>query len=127
MNLLVLLALALFQGHRTPAGDEVARLRAEGATALDRLLERYDAMPGGSEKEDLERTIDAVAAQRYATFSRLYWYTELPAAEAAARASRKPILSLRMLGRLDEDLSCANSRLFRVVLYANEDVSTFLR
>ena len=32
-----------------------------------------------------------------------------------------------MLGRLDEDLSCANSRLFRATLYANQDVSRFLR
>ena len=32
-----------------------------------------------------------------------------------------------MLGRLDEDLSCANSRLFRATLYANQDVSAFLR
>src|SRR5690349_11803443 len=110
MNLLVLLALALFQGHRTPAGEDVAGLRAEGPAALDRLLARYGARPGGPEKEDLERTIDAVAAQRYATFSRLYWYTDLAAAEAAARASGRPILSLRMLGRLDEDYSCANSR-----------------
>ena len=127
MNLLVLLALTLLQGHRIPAGDEISRLRAEGPAALDRLLARYDALSGGTEKDELERTIDAVAAQRYATFSRLYWYTDLDAAKTAARASGKPILSLRMLGRLDEDLSCANSRLFRVVLYANEDVSSFLR
>jgi len=32
-----------------------------------------------------------------------------------------------MLGNLDEDLSCANSRLFRATLYANQDVSRFLR
>jgi hypothetical protein len=32
-----------------------------------------------------------------------------------------------MLGRLDEDLSCANSRLFRATLYANRDLSAFLR
>jgi len=127
MNLLVLLALSLLQGHRIPAGDEISRLLAEGPAALDRLLARYDELSAGAEKDELERTIDAVAAQRYATFARLYWYTDLEAAEAAARASGKPILSLRMLGRLDEDLSCANSRLFRVVLYANEDVSSFLR
>ncbi len=127
MLALLLLALALLQGHRTPAVDEISALRAEGPPALERLLARYDALPEGSERDDLERTIDAVAAQRYATFSRLYWYTDLEAAKAAARASGRPILSLRMLGRLDEDLSCANSRLFRVVLYANEDVSRFLR
>jgi hypothetical protein len=32
-----------------------------------------------------------------------------------------------MLGRLDEDRSCANSRFFRVVLYANAELSTWLR
>ena len=32
-----------------------------------------------------------------------------------------------MLGRLDEDLSCANSRVFRATLYANQEVSAFLR
>lgn len=127
MHGLCLLALALLQGHRTPVGDDVSAWRAQGPPALERLLERYDALPAGLEREDLERTIDAVAAQRYATFSRLYWYTDLDTAEVAARASGRPILSLRMLGRLDEDLSCANSRLFRVVLYANEEVSGFLR
>jgi hypothetical protein len=32
-----------------------------------------------------------------------------------------------MLGRLDEELSCANSRYFRVALYANRELSRFLR
>jgi hypothetical protein len=31
-----------------------------------------------------------------------------------------------MLGKLDEELSCANSRLFRATLYANQNVSRFL-
>ncbi|HWB77754.1 MAG TPA: hypothetical protein VG755_22460, partial [Nannocystaceae bacterium] len=64
--------------------------------------------------------------QRYATVSRLYWYTDLAAAQHAARAHGKPILSLRMLGRLDEDLSCANSRFFRVALYGNAELSRWL-
>jgi len=130
MNPLMLLALwlaSLLQTLDAPDPHEVARLRAQGPPALDRLLAQYDALPNCAEKDALERTIDAVAAQRYATVSRLYWYTDLDKAQAAARASGKPILSLRMLGRLDEDLSCANSRLFRVVLYADEDLSAFLR
>jgi hypothetical protein len=131
MNALFLLACALLdlpiQSHRQPAGHDLAALRAEGPAALERLLRSFDTLDPGAEKDSLELVIDAVAAQRYATFSRLYWYTDLEAAEAAARASGKPILSLRMLGRLDEDLSCANSRLFRVVLYANADLSRFLR
>ena len=95
--------------------------------ALPGLLANYDAMKPGPEREALALAIDRHAGQRYATVSRLYWYTDLAAAEVAARAAHKPILALRMLGRLDEDLSCANSRLFRTTLYANTTVSNFLR
>ena len=35
----------------------------------------------------------------------LYWYTDLAAAEAVAGASGKPILSLHLLGQLDQELS----------------------
>jgi hypothetical protein len=68
-----------------------------------------------------------VAGQRYAHLSRLYWYTDLEAAKAAAAASGKPILSLRMLGRLTDELSCANSRFFRTTLYVNENIGRQLR
>jgi hypothetical protein len=107
--------------------DDAARLRAEGPPALARLLARWDHLAPGPDRDVLALTIDAVAAQRYATASRMYWYTDLAAAEAAAHAQHRPILALRMLGRLDEDLSCANSRLFRTTLYANTQVSSFLR
>jgi hypothetical protein len=126
MQPLLLLALA-FTSSFPSSADEIAALRAQGPSALERLLERYRSEPPGPAHDALEATIDAVAAQRYATVSGLYWYTDLDQAEEAARASGKPILSLRMLGRLDEDLSCANSRFFRVALYANTNVSRFLR
>ena len=71
--------------------------------------------------------IDAVAQQRDAHASRLFWHTDLASAKADAARSGKPILSLRLLGNLDEDRSCANSRFFRSVLYANENVSGWLR
>ncbi|HET6583568.1 MAG TPA: hypothetical protein VFG69_08970 [Nannocystaceae bacterium] len=105
---------------------DVAALRAEGPAGLERVLREYDAA-SGVERERLAVIVDGVAAQRYATVLRLYWYTDLTAARAAARASGKPILSLRMLGRLDEDRSCANSRFFRVALYGNAALSTWLR
>ena len=94
---------------------------------LDALLARYDQMTPGPDREALALAVDQHAGQRYATVSRMYWYTDLDAAKAAARASHRPILALRMLGRLDEDLSCANSRMFRTTLYANADVSKFWR
>jgi hypothetical protein len=59
--------------------------------------------------------------------SRLYWYTDLEQAKAASAKSGRPILSLRMLGKLTDEYSCANSRFFRTALYANKDISDFLR
>ena len=93
---------------------------------LARLLAEHDRIPAGPQKDSLARRIDALAGQRYATWSRLYWHRDLDEARREARAAGKPILSLRMLGRLDQDLSCANSRFFRVALYANRDVSRYL-
>jgi hypothetical protein len=98
---------------------------------LDTLLERHDALvaSAGDAKEiaKLRQDIDRVALQRDAYASRLFWYTDLGEAKAEAQRTGKPILSLRLLGKLDEELSCANSRLFRIVLYANPQISQFLR
>ncbi|HEY0477371.1 MAG TPA: hypothetical protein VGD37_07590 [Kofleriaceae bacterium] len=112
-----------------PRGDpasDVAALRARGPAGLEAMLAHYDhAAP--AEREALATDVDAVAGQRYATVSRLYWFTELDRAEAEAHRLHRPILALRMLGDLRDDLSCANSRLFRATLYANTEVSAFLR
>lgn len=115
----------------TAANAAVARLRAEGQAGLDALLaEHKDVLDRGT-KDPLwprvTKAIDKVAAQKDAFASRLYWYTDLEQAKAAARASGRPILSLHLLGRLDEDLSCANSRFFRTSLYADPKVSALLR
>lgn len=75
----------------------------------------------------LNAALDSISAQRDARASLLYWYTDLEEAKTAARAESKPILSLRLLGRLDEELSCANSRFFRLTLYSNREVSSYLR
>jgi len=94
---------------------------------LTALLAKFDKMQPGAERDALELEIDAAAHQRYAAVSRLYWYTNLDDAKAAAHKHQQPILHLRMLGNLDEDLSCANSRFFRATLYANVETSKFLR
>jgi hypothetical protein len=105
----------------------IAALRAAGRPALDELLAAYDELAEGGARAALAATIDQVAAQRYATVSRLYWFTDLAAARTEAKATGKPILSLRMLGRLDEDLSCANSRFFRTILYPDPAIAKKLR
>ena len=104
-----------------------AKAVAEGPAKLATMIARYDAMKPGTKRDELALEIDKFAGQRYATVSRLYWYTNLDEAKAAAQAQQQPILHLRMLGRLDEDFSCANSRFFRTTLYANAATSEFLR
>ena len=122
----------------TPA---IAALRAEGPAGLQALLEAHEALIHEQETngdrqlspesqaawERLRTALDKVSGQRDCHASRLYWYTDLEQARAAAKASGKPILSLRLLGRLDEEFSCANSRFFRTTLYANAEVSQYLR
>lgn len=117
---------AMFALAVAPAVYAIAPAPARSPAQLAALLARYDhARP--DEQRALEPQIDAMAGQRYAAYSRLFWYTELDEAQRAARRDHKPILALRMLGDLREDLSCANSRLFRAVLYANAEVSALLR
>jgi hypothetical protein len=101
-------------------------LRARGPAAHEALLARLDAAVG-ADRAPLAAALDRVAAQRDADVSRLYWYTDLEEAKRAAAGRGKPILSLRLLGRLDDELSCANSRFFRTTLYPNERVSKALR
>lgn len=117
----------------------VAALRDAGPEGLAVLLEthadwirRYDAGEAfsGDDAAVWQRVtaaLDAVSRQKDCHASKLYWFTDLDAARSAAQAARKPILSLRLLGNLDDELSCANSRFFRTVLYANAEVSRVLR
>ena len=75
----------------------------------------------------LKTALDQVSGQRDCHASRLFWYTDLEQAKAAAAREHKPILSLRLLGKLTDEYSCANSRFFRTTLYANDAVSQVLR
>lgn len=131
------LALAATEEDATVAARAIAALRQAGPAGLEALFEAHaaelqKASKAGAVWTDpawrrLKAAIEAVAAQRDAHVSRLYWYTDFDEALAAARRSGRPILSLRLLGRLDEEASCANSRYFRTVLYANAEVSRALR
>ncbi len=100
----------------------------ENLSAIESMREGLAAgAPSRPEWNRLRAALDGVARQRDSAWSGLYWYTDLAAAEAAAARAGKPILSLRLLGNLDEELSCANSRFFRTVLYANAAISSELR
>jgi len=103
--------------------SSIAELRSDGPPGLAALLEQYDQHPDPK----LIPAIDAVAGQRDAIWSRLFWYSDLAQAEAAAAQEGKPILYLRLMGKLTDEYSCANSRFFRAALYSNQNVSKMLR
>lgn len=75
----------------------------------------------------LTAALDQVSGQHDCHASQLYWYTDLDAAKQAARRKGKPILSLRLLGKLTDEYSCANSRFFRTTLYSNQEIGAYLR
>lgn len=103
----------------------IAALRSQGYTGIQAFWNTYaHQLPNNPQ---LRKALDAICKQKDCDTSRLYWYTDLEQAKAAAKLDSKPILSLRLLGNLDEELSCANSRFFRTVLYPNAEVSQLLR
>ncbi len=115
--------------------NAVAELRALGQPGLDALVALRRSLasvpprfvgPQTPQVLAWEDLVDAVAKQRYASASGLYWYTDFEAAKAAAQRQNKPILSLRLLGQLDADLSCANSRFFRTILYPDPAIAKLL-
>lgn len=121
----------------TIADAAIQRLRDEGPRGLALMMTIHrnalDALadgtgdPNTAENQRLIEAMRRVAAQKDAHFSGLYWYTDLSQARAAANETGKPLLALCLLGRLDESLSCANSRFFRTVLYPDPLVAERLR
>src|SRR5258708_3375352 len=120
------------QGIALAAQDH---LRDSGPEGLKALMQTYAGEVAAHQKgstadnawKRIEAALNRVGGQYDDDASGLYWYNDLEKAKAAARASGKPILSLRLLGRLDEDLSCANSRFFRTTLYPSAEINRLLR
>ena len=115
---------------RTPAiastsPQNLQRLRAMGPEGLHRF-KRTHKIRRTDPRGPLDDALDQIAAQRDARKSGLYWYTDLDLAIREAHTQGLPILSLRLLGRLDEELSCANSRFFRRLLYPQPAVRRLL-
>ena len=151
-SVLSLFLLALCLGHTTSAAELVDKaisenaaesaaaideLRSRGPEGLNTLMKRYGAqikshiddprLKPDAEWQRITKALDTVSGQKNSYISGLYWYTDLKEAQRVATESRKPILSLRLLGKLTDDLSCANSRFFRTVLYSNAEISSTLR
>lgn len=115
------------QSGEVPDAATALRLRGQGSQGLRRALELYDAADRSEDPQEWERFVDTVAGARDTSTARLFWETDLARAKAEAKRRGLPILSLRMLGDLRDELSCANSRFFRTTLYADPDVSESLR
>ena len=120
------LAVRAISGDPKVAQPAVRALRAMGPAGLEAFVKAHGKALE-SPTPAVAAAIDAIGMQKDNFASRLYWYTDLDLAKAAASVSGKPILSLRLLGNLDEDLSCANSRFFRTALYADPEISKLLR
>ncbi len=138
------LAIAAISEDPAEAESAIEQLRAAGQAGLDAMFRVHkdmiaSARDGASQvsfspdtwmtpaKARLKTALEAIGQQYDVHASCLYWHTDFAAAKAEAQAAGKPILSLRLLGNLDEECSCANSRFFRTALYANENVSNYLR
>jgi hypothetical protein len=112
---------------RAEARRAVAELRKQGQPGVDALVAAGEQLSDAAAIAHYREILDRLCRQRDCAASHLYWYTDLRRAQAVARAEGKPILSLRLLGNLDEELSCANSRFFRVTLYSNPAIRSYLR
>jgi hypothetical protein len=120
------------------SSQAIAALRAEGRAGFELFYEAHrseiekhiaDAKTRDTDPawQRLLTALDGIAGQRDCYASQLFWYTDLEKAKAESRATGKPILSLRLMGNLTDEFSCANSRFFRTTLYANKEVSAALR
>ena len=135
---LPLLLVVLFSTQTSFATEPtLEELRSMGPAGLQVLMTRYAdeinhhiANPSAASDEQWQQistALDTVAQQKNSYISGLYWHTDIESAKKASAASGKPILSLRLLGKLTDEFSCANSRFFRTVLYPNAEVSAVLR
>lgn len=119
------------------ASPAIEELRALGPAGLKILMDQYHneihshvanpSSPSADQWQRIATALDTVAQQKNSYIAGLYWHTDLNEAKKASATAKKPILSLRLLGKLTDEFSCANSRFFRTVLYSNAAVSDYLR
>ena len=133
---LATLSLSLTASAGPFSPEEIQNLRSQGPAGLKTALRAFDDYSRSTATEssvqptppqEWRNAIDTVAGQRHAIWSRLYWYDNINDALLASQQNGKPVLILRMLGDLTEEFSCANSRLFRTLLYTDDSVKQRLR
>lgn len=117
-----LLVSRALQEDATVSEPAIQALRQRGQAAVTFLMNH----PELRKSPRWSTVLDAVAQQKDAQYSGLFWHTDLEEALTAAKREQKPVLSLRLLGNLTDELSCANSRFFRTTLYPNPAVRELL-
>jgi hypothetical protein len=129
--LIILTSMTLLEG--SVQAKELG-LKDSGQEGVDRFVRKHgqelkqlERQPNHPRWRQLNRTLDRLCQQKDCYASQLYWYKDFDRAKQAAQKSNKPILSLRLLGNLDEELSCANSRFFRIALYSNPEIAKLLK
>ncbi len=148
LTLIILFSISIFAGSNAKSlakqatsddRDEsqiaIKSLRQLNQAGLDAMFEVYRDEIGTYTKtgnrtdswQKISNAIDSVAMQKDAYSSKLFWHTDFEKAKAEAQKTNKPILTLRLLGNLNEEYSCANSRFFRSILYTNYKISKQLR
>ena len=116
-----LTALAL-EGDAAVNESAIQALRRRGPQSIEFLM----SQPELRKSPRWSAVLDSVAQQKDAEFSGLYWHTDIEEALAVAKREKKAVLSLRLLGKLTDELSCANSRFFRTTLYPSAGVRSLL-
>ena len=129
--LLFLFSLSTFANTKTLARQAISEdsieskkaindLRKMNKKGLEILFKVYrkeiaDYAKTGKNSKEWKRisyALDNVSMQKDAYSSGLFWHTDLEKAKIEAKKQNKPILTLRLLGNLNEEYSCANSRFF---------------
>lgn len=134
------LAIQAVADEEREAESAIVELRARGPAGLDALFTVHavairqaiskpirPTLDKDSAWQRIRRALDNVSGQRDCHAAGLFWYTDFAQAQVKARQAHKPILSLRLLGKLTDEYSCANSRFFRSTLYSNKEVADMLR
>src|SRR6478609_2538080 len=104
MNALALVLLVGFSFatlSRAATLDDFQRNQAEPLARLQaQLLAQPETWNPSPEDRKLLDSLDSTCHQRDCLLSRLPWHTDLNEAKAEAKAKKRPILSLHLLGRL---------------------------
>ena len=104
-------------------GNMQAQQIGQGDKVMVQIATRQHAQSGG--KAALSVTIQKIEDGVSVALGQHAW---LGAAASLGQTALGALANpWSLLGRLDEELSCANSRFFRTVLYANAEISAHLR